>query len=38
LPAGRYKLVVGVYEPEANLRLLLTSGQDQVILQEIQLP
>jgi hypothetical protein len=39
LPPGRYRLAVGVYEPDTGVRLALPSGQDQLNLEgETQIP
>jgi len=38
LPAGRYRLAVGVYEPDTGTRLPLPSGQDHLTLEELSLP
>jgi hypothetical protein len=39
LPPGRYRLVVGVYEPDTGVRLALPSGQNQLNLEgETQIP
>jgi len=38
LSPGRYRLAVGVYEPDTGTRLLLSSGQDYLTLEELPLP
>jgi len=38
LPAGRYQLVVGLYDPLTQQRVPLTSGGDEVTVETIALP
>lgn len=38
LPAGRYTLVVGLYDPRTERRVPLTAGGDEVSLETIALP
>jgi hypothetical protein len=38
LPAGRYVLVVGLYDPLSGQRALLTAGGDEIALEAIDLP
>jgi hypothetical protein len=38
LPPGRYALLVGLYDPQTNARLLLPDGRDALRLAEFELP
>jgi hypothetical protein len=38
LPAGRYVLVVGLYDPRTERRALLAAGGDEIALEAIDLP
>jgi len=34
VPPGRYRLAIGAYEPDTGVRLMLSSGQDHLTLEE----